>query len=151
MTKIGVFLTPIKPKLGQDVCFVCLEPAKQPKHIGSSRCKGEEDLKLKLAKYVQLHVESGTICRNCLRQLETIIKNINKFRSKIVDSGYKRCKEADFNSAKVRRQLIEEDKSQQVINTWCFINQLFIYHSLLNSEKIHKENVVVDIYRELST
>ena len=114
MTKIGVYLTPIKPKSKPDVCFVCTGLARQPERIGDARCRSEEELKMKLAKYVQLHVESGTICRNCVRQLDTIVKCVNKFRANIIDSSFKRCNsDATPCRPKARRQLIQ---NEQVMN-----------------------------------
>ena len=94
-------LTPVKPKVQRHICFVCQNVAKDPQRLDHSK-KGNA-LKQRLARYVQLHVEDGTMCRNCSRSLDTIQKNVEKFRSRVVgiDSpGAKRCALRDDSLAK---------------------------------------------------
>lgn len=42
-------------------------------------------------RYIHIRIDGVLMCRNCFRQLETIVQNVEKYKSKILGDGAKRC------------------------------------------------------------
>ena len=120
----AVMKTPVKIRLNQRTCFLCLNTGIRTKNISTG--DGKDKLKGLILKYGEIEVIEGALCWNCERRLLSVDRMVSEFRIKCQAScqrsdSIKRCAKSPVGGRNKKLVPSEPETPQKVtsvLNVW---------------------------------
>ncbi|XP_022079345.1 uncharacterized protein LOC110973116 [Acanthaster planci] len=125
-----------RPRPPKRMCIACQSISENGRHILSN--KGRLDLQECLRQYLNLEVEQGWMCSNCVRQVKTIVKKVNTFRSSVLAGE---CNRVFKVSPVAKRTGVAQIRSQPDTNSEHPSGEAICKCSRLLKSMLSKQNV----------
>ncbi|XP_038072592.1 uncharacterized protein LOC119741050 [Patiria miniata] len=125
-----------KPRPPKRLCIACQNISESGQRVVSNR--GRLDLQECLKQYLNLEVEQGWMCINCVRQVKTIVKKVNMFRSSVLagqcNRTYKVSHVGEENEAVITETQSDTSNKHQTSTSVCQCSRLLT--SMLSKQNV---------------
>ena len=75
-------LVPITPIVTNGVCFMCQRVSRDYSSVRAAKARMEINQRLK--KYINVQVSEGSLCKDCLKSMETVVTKVDDLRDGIL-------------------------------------------------------------------